>query len=83
MTAHLPYTRAPTAPLPVPYNLPEPTVSKKKGKRLDACQLEVLNRTYADTPYPSKEMRHQLARDLDMSARSVQIWFAHALFIHV
>lgn len=89
-TAHLPYspyTRAPTAPLPVPYDLlpetPEPTISKKKGKRLDARQLEALNRTYDDTPYPSTEVRHQLARDLDMSVRSVQIWFAHALFTHV
>jgi homeobox protein YOX1/YHP1 len=71
----------------VPYDLlpetPEPTISKKKGKRLDARQLEALNRTYDDTPYPSTEVRHQLARDLDMSVRSVQIWFAHALFTHV
>ena len=74
-----PYARAPTAPSPVPYDLPpetqEPTI-KKKRKRADARQLEALNRMYARTAFPSTEERQQLARDLDMSARSVQIWLA-------
>jgi homeobox protein YOX1/YHP1 len=81
---HLPYARAPTAPSPVPFDMPpetqEPTI-KKKRKRADARQLEALNRMYARTAFPSTEERQQLARDLDMSARSVQIWLAHA-FVH-
>ncbi|EIN11834.1 homeobox-domain-containing protein [Punctularia strigosozonata HHB-11173 SS5] len=53
----------------------EEPVIKKKRKRADANQLKVLNETYARTPFPSTEERQDLARRLDMSARSVQIWF--------
>lgn len=76
----LPYARAigPPVPSPVPFDIPaenpEPTI-KKKRKRADARQLEALNRMYARTAFPSTEERLQLAKDLDMSARSVQIWF--------
>jgi homeobox protein YOX1/YHP1 len=81
----LPYARAPTAPSPVPYDAPpeiqEPTI-KKKRKRADARQLEALNRMYARTAFPSTEERLGLARELDMSARSVQIWLAHA-FVYI
>ena len=59
----------------------EPTI-KKKRKRADARQLEALNRMYARTAFPSTEERHQLAKDLDMSPRSVQIWLAHA-FVYI
>ncbi|KAI0302663.1 hypothetical protein BC826DRAFT_965965 [Russula brevipes] len=52
----------------------EPVI-KKKRKRADARQLEVLNATYARTAFPSTEERAALAKQLDMSARSVQIWF--------
>ncbi|KAF9070115.1 hypothetical protein BDP27DRAFT_1264067 [Rhodocollybia butyracea] len=52
----------------------EPTI-KKKRKRADPNQLRVLNETYARTAFPSTEERQQLAKLLDMSARSVQIWF--------
>ncbi|KAK7035457.1 hypothetical protein VNI00_011750 [Paramarasmius palmivorus] len=52
----------------------EPTI-KKKRKRADAQQLKILNETYARTPFPSTEERLALAKLLDMSARSVQIWF--------
>jgi homeobox protein YOX1/YHP1 len=55
------------------------TVIKKKRKRADAHQLEVLNATYNRTAFPSTEERAALAKQLDMSARSVQIWLAHAL----
>jgi hypothetical protein len=76
----LPYTRVAAARSPVPYivppETPEPTV-RKKTKRLDAYQIEALSRVYACNPYPSTQERRQLASDLDMSARSVQIWFAH------
>ncbi|KAH7929883.1 homeobox-domain-containing protein [Leucogyrophana mollusca] len=52
----------------------EPAI-KKKRKRADAAQLKVLNETYDRTAFPSTEERAELARKLDMSARSVQIWF--------
>ncbi|KAI0305413.1 hypothetical protein B0F90DRAFT_1666320 [Multifurca ochricompacta] len=78
-TAQLPYARmAPPAMSPVDYephpDPAEPTI-KKKRKRADARQLEVLNATYARTAFPSTEERAALAKELDMSARSVQIWF--------
>ena len=79
-SAQLPYARP--AMSPVDYEPPseatEPTI-KKKRKRADARQLEVLNSTYTRTAFPSTEERAQLAKDLDMSARSVQIWLEHAL----
>ncbi|KIJ67936.1 hypothetical protein HYDPIDRAFT_25392 [Hydnomerulius pinastri MD-312] len=53
----------------------EEPVIKKKRKRADAAQLKVLNETYARTAFPSTEERADLAKKLDMSARSVQIWF--------
>ena len=77
--AQLPNVHIRTAPSSVPYNVPsetaEPTI--KKRKRANARQLEALNGVYARTAFPSTEERQQLARDLDMSARSVQIWLAH------
>lgn len=79
----LPYARAPPVMSPVSYETrdiqvesQEPTI-KKKRKRADARQLEALNRMYARTAFPSTEERQQLAKDLEMSARSVQIWLAH------
>lgn len=51
----------------------EPVI-KKKRKRADAAQLKVLNEVYARTAFPSTEERAELAKKLDMSARSVQIW---------
>ena len=77
----LPYAPVLTAPPPVPFDVPhetsDPTI-KKKRKRADAHQLEALNGMFARTAFPSTEERQQLASDLEMSARSVQIWFAHA-----
>ncbi|KAH9058804.1 hypothetical protein EDB87DRAFT_1832438 [Lactarius vividus] len=74
----LPYSRAAPTMSPVDYEPPsdaaEPTI-KKKRKRADARQLEVLNATYNRTAFPSTEERAALAKQLDMSARSVQIWF--------
>ncbi|KAF9222560.1 homeobox-domain-containing protein [Gyrodon lividus] len=53
----------------------EEPVIKKKRKRADVAQLKVLNETYSRTAFPSTEERADLAKKLDMSARSVQIWF--------
>ena len=78
----LPYARATPAP-PVPHDIPtktpEPTIKKRKNrKRADARRSEATNkRIYARTAFPSTEERLQLAKDLDMSARSAQIWLAH------
>lgn len=49
--------------------------AKKKRRRASGRQLEVLNGVYARTAFPTTEERHELARQLDMSPRSVQIWF--------
>lgn len=48
--------------------------TKPKRKRADPVQLEVLNRTYQRTAFPSTEERAKLAEDLGMPPRSVQIW---------
>jgi homeobox protein YOX1/YHP1 len=69
----------------VPYNVPpkiQGSTIKKRRKRANARQLEALNRVYARTAFPSSEEREQLVRELDMSARSVQIWLAHA-FVYI
>ena len=82
----LPNACVPSAPPPVPHDVPSETVEptiKKKRKRADARQLEALNGVYARTAFPSADERQQLARDLDMSARSVQIWLAHALIFDI
>ncbi|KDQ53475.1 hypothetical protein JAAARDRAFT_49688 [Jaapia argillacea MUCL 33604] len=77
--AYTPYPRAPPLAQSTSY-MPEPetpTVEpmiKKKRKRADAAQLKVLNEVYQRTAFPSTEERQELARKLDMSARSVQIW---------
>ena len=82
----LPYAPVLTAPPPAPFDVPhetsDPTI-KKKRKRADARQLEALNGVYTRTAFPSTEERQQLARDLDMSARSVQIWLAHAFVFDI
>ena len=79
----LPNVHVPTAPSPVPFDVSpetsEPTI-KKKRKRADARQLAALNGMYTRRAYPSTEERQQLARDLDMSARSVQNWSVLPLF---
>ena len=83
----LPYSRHGAAPASsaVPYDIPaetpEPTI-KKKRKRADARQLEALNWMYTRTAYPSTEERLQLAKELDMSAKSVRIWLAH-IFVYM
>jgi len=61
-------------PPPISPTSPEEPTIKKKRKRADAAQLKVLNETYARTAFPSTEERIALAKMLDMSARSVQIW---------
>lgn len=59
-----------TTPLKQPV---EPT--KPKRKRASPAQVEVLNRSYERTAFPSAEERQALAMKLDMPPRSVQIWY--------
>ncbi|TFY60540.1 hypothetical protein EVG20_g7381 [Dentipellis fragilis] len=74
--ASAPYARGAPAIPSVEYDIDdrEPSI-KKKRKRADAHQLAILNDTYNRTAFPSTEERAELARKLDMTARSVQIWF--------
>ncbi|KAK0437918.1 kinase-like domain-containing protein [Desarmillaria tabescens] len=73
--SHVPppsYTPPPVSPTSADDS---PTI-KKKRKRADAAQLKILNETYARTAFPSTEERLALAKLLDMSTRSVQIWYS-------
>jgi len=72
-----PYSRHP----PASATLPDHPPPKKKRKRADAEQLRVLNEVYARTAFPSTEERQELALRLNMSPRSVQIWYA-SYFLH-
>ena len=83
-TTQLPYAHVPTAPSYVPCDvLPETverTIKKKRKPRrkcADARQVEVLNRAYAHTAYPSAEELEQLATDLNMSYQRVKNWLLH------
>ncbi|CAO3664569.1 unnamed protein product [Umbelopsis vinacea] len=63
---------------PSPYQSPSPRYSpsiKAKRKRASAGQLDVLNQVFTQTFFPSTEMRNELAKQLGMSPRTVQIWF--------
>jgi len=72
-----PYSRHPPASDISPDHPPP----KKKRKRADAEQLRVLNEVYARTAFPSTEERQELAIKLNMTPRSVQIWYV-SYFLH-
>lgn len=81
-----PYARSSGTPQSMGYGAeavvpPHEPIIKKKRKRADAGQLKVLNETYQRTAFPSTEERQELARRLDMPARSVQIWYVEDLKI--
>ncbi|KAI8334402.1 hypothetical protein BC941DRAFT_356890 [Chlamydoabsidia padenii] len=48
---------------------------KSKRRRASHKQLQVLNRVFQHTSFPSTQVRAQLGRQLGMSPRTVQIWF--------
>ncbi|KAI9276679.1 Homeodomain-like protein [Phascolomyces articulosus] len=52
-----------------------PPPLKAKRRRANAKQLEVLNRVFDRTVFPSTQLRAELGRQLGMSPRTVQIWF--------
>ncbi|KAL1680388.1 hypothetical protein EV122DRAFT_262447 [Schizophyllum commune] len=72
---HAPMSYSPPPPISPASEADQSGTVKKKRKRADANQLRVLNDVYMRTAFPSTEERHQLAKQLDMSPRSVQIWF--------
>nr|ODN92306.1 hypothetical protein L204_05405 [Cryptococcus depauperatus CBS 7855] len=48
---------------------------KSPRKRADDVQLAVLSEVFQRTSYPTTEEREELAKQLGMTSRSVQIWF--------
>ncbi|KAI8373609.1 Homeodomain-like protein [Choanephora cucurbitarum] len=48
---------------------------KAKRRRASTKQLDVLNRVFEKTFFPSTQLRAELGRQLGMSPRTVQIWF--------
>ncbi|KAI8323672.1 Homeodomain-like protein, partial [Martensiomyces pterosporus] len=60
--------------VPHPQQVSPPPI-KGKRKRASPQQLEVLNKVFATTSFPSTDMRNRLARELGMTPRTVQIWF--------
>ncbi|KAL9556923.1 hypothetical protein MBANPS3_001634 [Mucor bainieri] len=55
----------------VEYDLPV----KAKRRRASSKQLNVLNKVFERTFFPSTQLRAELGRQLGMSPRTVQIWF--------
>ncbi|KAJ1980732.1 hypothetical protein H4R34_002349 [Dimargaris verticillata] len=55
--------------------IPLSYVLKAKRKRATAEQVQVLTHVFEQTYFPSTELRHQLAKQLNMTPRTVQIWF--------
>ncbi len=49
--------------------------SRSKRKRTSPDQLVILNSVFQASRYPSTEKRQELAVQLGMSPRAVQIWF--------
>lgn len=80
-----PPTFNPPPPPPPTFNPPPPPpisptstgehAIKKKRKRADPSQVKILNETFNRTQFPSTAERAMLADKLEMSARSVQIWY--------
>lgn len=51
------------------------TGTTRKRTRATPEQLTILEKTFAINPSPNSRIREQLARELAMSERSIQIWF--------
>ncbi|ORZ09186.1 hypothetical protein BCR42DRAFT_455117 [Absidia repens] len=58
-----------------PSNLDAPTTSVRKRTRATAEQLSVLEDTFAANVSPNSKLRKELSERLQMSERSIQIWF--------
>lgn len=51
------------------------TLKKRKRTVLTAKQHQILVRAFEDCPFPDGEQRSVLGKSLNMSSRTVQIWF--------
>lgn len=52
-------------------------LNKQKRERFNKTQLKLLNDIFIITRYPSTKLRIQIANELNVSQRKVQIWFAN------
>jgi hypothetical protein len=64
-----------TESTPLPQGL-SPT--KKSRKRFPHSQCEMLKEVFRMHPYPSRELREELASRLAVTPRCIQIWFQNA-----
>ncbi|KAI8081493.1 uncharacterized protein BX664DRAFT_340529 [Halteromyces radiatus] len=66
-----------TSPTPEPSNnnLDAPTTAVRKRTRATAEQLSVLEDTFSANVSPNSKLRKELSERLQMSERSIQIWF--------
>ncbi|KAI8880144.1 homeobox-domain-containing protein [Backusella circina FSU 941] len=53
----------------------EDSASARKRTRASPDQLAVLEKTFSLNPSPNNRVREQLSQELNMSERSIQIWF--------
>jgi len=60
---------------PTPVHIPAPMKSKSKRERASWQQRIVLEKVFQTNQYPDMPLRSQLAAQLGMSPRKVQIWF--------
>ncbi|CAA6661086.1 unnamed protein product [Spirodela intermedia] len=56
---------------------PEGGEKRPKRKMKTAYQLELLEKTYAVSTYPSESLRAELSVKLGLSDRQLQMWFCH------
>ena len=61
--------------IPITSIEPSSPVAKPKRCRVSTEQLAVLMQSYDEEPLPSVERRQALAKELNLNARSLQIWF--------
>jgi len=62
-------------PSPLPSPGQSPTKSPKKRQRISPEQLSILEEVYRQKKSPDPNLRNQLAEQLQMTPRRVQIWF--------
>ncbi|KAI9230824.1 MAG: hypothetical protein DHS80DRAFT_21063 [Piptocephalis tieghemiana] len=60
--------------IPIPPSSPHSS-SRPRRRRANPQQLAILNQVFTHTFFPTSELRDQLALELGMSSRTVQIWF--------
>ncbi|KAJ3325111.1 hypothetical protein HDV06_004867 [Boothiomyces sp. JEL0866] len=57
------------------YNLKTNTEGKKKRQRTSQEQLQALSALFAQNPLPTAKQRQELAAQVGMTPRGVQVWF--------